>query len=74
MLCETRSIEDLWKVLDDFKTISGFVCSASGPQSGMSITGMCSETYSLANFSCSSTEAKSKKPQVFDGFSTSFPQ
>lgn len=63
--------EDLGKVRDDVLPKSECQWSA------MSTPGYLHgpvDTYSLANFSCSSTEAKSKKPQRLEGFSTSVPQ
>lgn len=63
--------EDLGEVCDDVLCKSECSWSAASPSGRMHGPG---GTYSSANFSCSSTEAKSKKPQRLAGFSTSVPQ
>lgn len=63
--------EDLGEIRDDVLSKSGCTWSATSTLGHLHGAG---GTYSLANFSCSSTEAKSKKPQRLAGFSTSVPQ
>lgn len=71
MFCEVVTAEDFGEIRDNVLPKSE--CSWSAMSTLGRLHGL-GDTYSSANFWCSSTEAKSKKPQRLAGFSTSVPQ
>lgn len=81
MLLEHTTLKDLGKVFDVVNTVStclsmidrlAMQTGKQEPERGQGEFQV--NTYSLANFLCSSTDSKSKKLQKFSGFSTSIPQ